>query len=885
MYPFLIFKTPMYYSVAAKRIGLVNVAGGMRFGRDLTLEPLPLEAVLAQERQEVEQKKTQVIVPDQSTFVSEPEGVVSAAPTLTSNVRTPADAASEQVLAEAVAELDVPDRFPSRASDKAYVSDYVFLCIRQLAICRAVPADMATRGKKTKSMRIGLAGFCCKHCLSVREQIDGHELARAHGASDFSCRSFSSAPDTLASSISSTFALHLAKCANVPARIRTALAAYKRFHASHMSNLPYGLQRKCFGQIWYRLRAADVPEDDMMIRISKYKETGIVPDWPANNWSPPASQPRSNGIKSSSAKPKQLGRTSPNFPVASGAEAQNVLKNAIASLESSNDNADLIWPDDLDLVSDYVFLTIRQLHVTLPTAADLTKRRPVAGQAIMAGMCCMHCEKEDPSVVAPSGRSFPSAADNFASALNTSLYNHMQNCQFLPADIKPVLAVLRKLHSQQIAHLKVGSQRRYFTKLYDRLRKVPVLKIPGSAVSTAKSTPAASRNSSRGASHGASSSGTRVTRRSENGDDAILAPFGFFEAPIQSFFCARCRMVPLALRARGSLSFARPSLDFMTEHSEACKGDGFDLWFVVESFKKLLKEKKFDLSCMTDPLFKDVIREAVGGNEDLTSIFTSELVKVYQMSRHGGVTRAVENYVKAKSEGMWCKFPRTVDCIGVSQAFEKFAATKNGISSKLGDHSALVSFLLLLSPSLSMPGEEPEKDNDDSKEDGDDEDVAGEFEGEDEVSILDEDEGGDHVEMDDDDDFKAPASIKVGAPKRGKELKRKKPSPEKASPKEDLMDDAVNVSGDQNGTAGENGANVVNGTQSAEQAPVDHFDNTGSALGLELQGGIGGNNHNNTVDDGGVAEHTDADALMNEGIDETQEEDLFMSDDGSFSHS
>ena len=874
----------MYYSVAAKRVGLVNVPGGMRFGRDLTLEPLPLEAVLAQERQEIEKKKTQVIVPDQSTFVSEPEGVVSATPSSTLHVRIPADAASEQVLAEAVAEVDVPDLFPSRASDKAYVSDYVFLCIRQLAICRAVPADMATRGKKTKSMRVGLAGFCCKHCLSVREQIDGHELARAHGASDYSCRSFSSAPDTLASSISNTFALHLAKCANVPARTRTALAAYKRFHASQMSNLPYGSQRKCFRQIWDRLRAADVPEDDMMIRISKYKETGIVPDWPANKWSPPASRPTSNGVKPSSSKPKQLGRTSPKFPVASGAEADTVLKNAIASLKSSNDNADLILPSDLELVSDYVFLTIRQLHVTLPTAADLTKRRPVAGQAIMAGMCCMHCEKEDPSVVAPSGRSFPSAADNFASALNTSLYNHMQNCQFMPDDIKRVLAILRKLHSQQIAHLKVGSQRRYFTKLYDRLRNVPVPKIPGSAAS--KATPATPGNSSRGTSRGASSSGARVTRRSENGDDAILAPFGFFEAPIQSFFCARCRMVPLALRARGSLSFARPSLDFMTEHSEACKGDGFDLWFVVESFKKLLKEKQFDLSCMTDPLFKDVIREAVGGNEDLTSIFTSELVKVYQMSRHGGVTRAVENYVKVKSEGMWCKFSGTVDCARVSQAFEKFAAAKHGMSSKLADHSALVSFLLLLSPSLSMPGEEPEEDNN-GNEDSDDEDVEGESEGEDEVSILDEDREDDHVEMDDDggENLKAPVAIKVGAPKRGKELRRKKPSPEKPPP-EDPVDDTVNVSVDQYGTAEENGSNVVNGTQPTEQAQaqVGHSENTGNAMGLEVQGDVGGNN-NDVVNDGGVAEHTDAYALMNDGIDEAQEEDMFMSDDGSFSHS
>ena len=898
--------TPMYYAVAAKRIGLVNVPGGMRFGRDLTLEPLPLEAVLAQERQDSEEMKSQLppVVPDQSTVVSAPQSVGSTP----SDARTPADAASEQVLAEAVAEIDDPIRFPARAADKVYVSDYIFLCIRQMAICRAVPADLATRGKKTKSMRIGFAGFCCKHCQSVREAIDGPELARAHGASDYSCRSFSSAADNLASAISNSFALHLAKCTNVPSQVRAALAVYKRSHALHMSKLPYGSQRNCFHQIWERIRAADVPEDEMMNRINEFRATGAVPALPSSYSS---RRPASNG-KSSKTKP--LGRSGSKFPVSGDPETEKVLKSALENWNPDSNNG-LILPSDRELVSDYVLMTIRQLHVTLPTAADIAKgRRPIPGQSIIAGMCCLHCEKEDPSVVAPSARSFPSAPDNYASALNTSLYNHMQNCQFLPADIKRTLASLRRIHSQQIAHLKVGSQRRYFNLLYERLRKVPVPNIPTSAISKAKSPPVKSRSTSRGESRSAASSRSRVTRRSENGDDAILTSFGFFEAPVQSFFCARCRMVPLSFRARGSLSFARPTLEFMTEHSEACKEDGFDLWFVVESFKKLLKTE-FDLSCMTDPLFKEVIQESLGGNGDLTSIFTSELVKVYQMSRHGGVTRAVESYVKAKSQGLWCMFPKTVDNAKVAQAFEKFAATKKGMSPQLADHSALVSFLLLISPSLSMPGQQPEEDDDgDSEEEDDDENVEGESEGgHGESDHVDEEE----VEVDDDDDgdedFKAPATIKVRQPKRGKELRRKKP-PKEVPPVDDL-DEVVSIS-EEGGDKGpgkvlraeqkpEDGP-AVDGNQPAEQEQFqvdiaavagdlskleEKQEVSGAATGEgslqmepEKQVDIGANESMHVE----LEDHSDADALMKEGIDEEQEHDLFssdMSDGASFSHS
>ena len=388
----------MYYTVAAKRIGLVNVPDGIRFGRDLNLDPLPLDAVLAEELHENAVMKAAVphpVAPNYTGTASAPQAVGSSS----SAQRISADAASEQVLAEALAETDDPTRFLARAADKKLVTDFIFLCLRQMALCHAVPADFATRGKKTKSMRIGLAGFCCRYCQKVREQT------RAHGASDFSCRSFSSGADNLASAISNSFALHLSKCPNVPKRVKAALAAYKRIHPRQMSQLPYGSQRRLFHDIWERLRAADISEDEMMDRIKRHKLEEAPAPMPLVSKTGMSSGSRTNGRNGKGG----AGRNDPDFPVSSDPETLFILEKAEENWDSNNNG--LIFPSDRELVSDYVFLTLRSnLKVTLPTPADIAKGRKGTAQVIMAGMCCIHCEKEDPSLVAPAGRSFPSGA-------------------------------------------------------------------------------------------------------------------------------------------------------------------------------------------------------------------------------------------------------------------------------------------------------------------------------------------------------------------------------------------------------------------------------------------------------------------------------------------
>ena len=216
----------MYYTIAAQRIGVVEITAtlpspgsaggstnrGLRFGRDLALEPLPFSTIRAQvEREHPEllpkrpvfggQGSSSHVPGDTKSASSSPGQVPSSSQALSAMTAEAAsaavaaraviraDAESEKVLADFASQEDAPEKFVSRRSDKDLVSDYMFLAVRQMLICHVTKADFLTRGKKTKSMRLGFAGFCCRHCGSA-DKNDGTKTTFGIGT-DYSCRSFS----------------------------------------------------------------------------------------------------------------------------------------------------------------------------------------------------------------------------------------------------------------------------------------------------------------------------------------------------------------------------------------------------------------------------------------------------------------------------------------------------------------------------------------------------------------------------------------------------------------------------------------------------------------------------------------------------------------------
>jgi hypothetical protein len=685
----------MYYTISCQRIGMVQLPNGtgMRFGRDLQLEPLDFDSVrvqVEQEHPELAPKQSQPklsakqarAAPDRVASNASTTSTTTTTTTTTAAPMTPfmADETCQQVLQQAMDEANDDSsqqtyhRF-CRKSDKRLVTDYMFLALSQMAICHASRQDFLTRGKKTKLMRLGFAGFSCRHC-----QHEDH--------SAYSCRSFSSAPDNLSSAISNSFAGHLQKCAHVPASIQQALQALKRIHGRQMQQLPYGSQRKLFFELWSRLRAADKAPPSTAEGEEEEEEWTPEPavaddeDEPltVSSLATPTSVPLAAAAIATTTAATATATTplfdlsrGAKFPVTSDEETQKILKEAEDNWDLAQ-NDHLILPEHRNLVTDYVFLTMRQLKVAMPTSADFrgNRRNNVLGR--MAGMCCTHCAG-DRNVPPPSGRSFPSAPDNMASALNSSLYNHMQNCPHMPPPLKRAFQHVRKLHSAQCSGLAFGSQRRFFNKVYAKLKLIP---IPRDLAIIA---PVKQKLSIR----------TTVVDSKTLQNHSFVSGGGLMTPYWQ---CLACRMVPFEFRALGSLDYACPTIVALQHHVSICQKDGIHLGWVKLAASELRPKYK---GGKLNELLERLVRVVVGGDEELTRLFAT--------------CGTNEEYQLSSTSGLWRRLPSSVDYNQVQSVFEGVAKELGLSSTRLLDHPKWIRYLQLVSPCFQCPiveEEEPE---------------------------------------------------------------------------------------------------------------------------------------------------------------------------------
>jgi hypothetical protein len=635
----------LYYTIAAKQLGIIEVKDqGLRFGRDLALGPLPLEPIRGQV--EAEQHKHEAA-----------NNAASLQP------RIVADEESERVLAEAVAEPDQPNKYFARSNDKALVSDYIFLTIRQMAVCHAVPSDFSSRGKRTKSMRIGLTGFCCRHCQSPRQ-----------GAGpDYSCRSFTSAPDNLSSSISHSFTAHLLKCAKVPRRIQTALMAYKRLHHRQMAQLPYGSQRRLFHDLWTRLRALDKDPSEMTEEMEAMNIPEHVPSFLSRQASPAGALDASGSapVFSQSSEASAVGTTRVQevLPSINDDETDSILTVAQTKWDPTT-NDYLLLPEDRSLITDFIFLIVRQLKLAIPNESDLARVRRYTPGTL--GLCCLHCKDQDSSVT-PSGRTFPSAPDNFASALNTSMYSHMKACPYVPDDLKRALVATRKVHSSQCASLRFGSQRQFFKTLFARLN-------PG----TNGSVPTAVRNASLSPPASTTNGGPTTT-------DEGLRTLGFI-GMIDTFLCRHCRAVPFPFRAPHSIVSARrkDTLRLAQLHAQACHQTKWDWNLMKQVFWQALKGMGLPRDSVETKEFAAWGRSLSGSNESFGASMVANL--------RGQALE--ESDVSTRGSGVVST--DVVDVAQVEKLFHDFvtASGSSNVSSRLRLHPALMDFILLAFPTF-----------------------------------------------------------------------------------------------------------------------------------------------------------------------------------------
>ena len=627
----------LYYVVAAKRRGLTDTRDGLRFERDLSLDPLPLDTIRQQQLHQQTQGGDDYEDQDLST-IALPTKVTSLS--VAPAARITADEASERVLAQTIAELD--EGHLCKAEHKSLLTDFMFLVIRQMKVFHALPSDVYLRAKRAKGVRLGLAGYSCRHCTNTMEHF----------------RSYPSAADNMVSSFSNSFSVHLQKCLYIPEEIKRALAAYKRLHARQMAQLPTGSQRKFMHDyLWERLRAEDKSEEEMAPIIASLPAEQVLPLPPifkaAQRVTTP-SVPSAGGSERDSS-----------YPTVEDEESQAVLQAAEMDWDPAV-NDFLIRPEDRTLVSDYVFLAMRQLKAVGPINT---------ARSGIFGLSCIHCHNREHQV-SPSGRSYPSAPDNYASALNTSYYNHFLNCTYLPADVNRALVTTRKIHSVQCASLQFGSQRKYFNRLFERLQ---------------------------------SFASSDMAAESERADTFI--DYGFINVSTKQqpcWVCQKCSGVPMTFRVPGSVWFQTPDIIAIRRHEPNCQVGKWDL-----SHAGMLLREGIEAHCDTrnvvDGALRSLLQLLFGDDTNLVMTLTKGL-EDFLRTGNGTVdaVRSLSTSLPAKTD-----FPL------LQSAFESFA---DGIqwqgSRDLADLHKFGVFLKFLSPSLEIPsnrdGEEAEVNEEES---------------------------------------------------------------------------------------------------------------------------------------------------------------------------
>mmetsp|Transcript_21118 Transcript_21118/g.42281 ORF Transcript_21118/g.42281 Transcript_21118/m.42281 type:complete len:1122 (+) Transcript_21118:118-3483(+) len=124
----------------------------------------------------------------------------------------------------------------------------------------------------------------------------------------------------------------------------------------------------------------------------------------------------------------------------------------------------LVGPEDKPTIADFLYRVMEQLQPCRFTDADRNKRRSKNLGSI--GVECRHCAGKI------DGRKFFWSSVSAAESNFVSVHSHMMECRYIDGNLKTELARLKALRREQTSQLKNGSQKAFFTRVWERLKDI-----------------------------------------------------------------------------------------------------------------------------------------------------------------------------------------------------------------------------------------------------------------------------------------------------------------------------------------------------------------------------------------------------------------------------
>ncbi len=124
-------------------------------------------------------------------------------------------------------------------------------------------------------------------------------------------------------------------------------------------------------------------------------------------------------------------------------------------------NRPLAVPEDKPLIAEFLYVVMEQLQACRFTEADRNKRRLKNIGCI--GVECKHCAGQVDS------RKFFWSSVNAVESNFVSVHTHVMECRCIPEELKERLRELKKIRKEQTFALKSGSQKAFFSRVWERL--------------------------------------------------------------------------------------------------------------------------------------------------------------------------------------------------------------------------------------------------------------------------------------------------------------------------------------------------------------------------------------------------------------------------------
>jgi hypothetical protein len=133
----------------------------------------------------------------------------------------------------------------------------------------------------------------------------------------------------------------------------------------------------------------------------------------------------------------------------------------------------LVQPEDMDLISDYLYLTLEQMQPCNLTEAD--KVGCYKGRGVgFHGLACKHCVGQ-----AGCGRYFPASEASLSQTTTSqTIMNHVRNCRRCPTEIRENLELMKRARmgpdGKRAEKPKHGGRKVFFHRLWCRIQRIPM---------------------------------------------------------------------------------------------------------------------------------------------------------------------------------------------------------------------------------------------------------------------------------------------------------------------------------------------------------------------------------------------------------------------------